>query len=185
MHPSPSPVLEFSSARLTSLYCGSASDVQAAVTVEGREKPFNIFQKVTIRKTRCANILEKSVLEKLGCSCLDSGASSLGIIKIWNISKSMATKQSAWYSRMATWGRNECVSNEPQRTSAGRLTSNRHENVYFPDSIERATSTREMLNELPKPARETHAPMERLGSKRNQYGDGLLTRQSTCIVNWI
>ena len=32
--------------------------------VERKEKPFNIFQKV--RKTKCANILEKSVLEKLG-----------------------------------------------------------------------------------------------------------------------
>ena len=31
--------------------------------VERLEKPFNIFQKV--RKTRFANILEKSVLEKL------------------------------------------------------------------------------------------------------------------------
>ena len=38
---------------------------------------------------------------------------------------------------------------------------------------------------LRKPARETHAPIERLGSKRNQYGDGLLTTQSTCVVNWI
>ena len=34
--------------------------------VERREKPFNIFQKVTIRNTRYANIVEKSVLEKLG-----------------------------------------------------------------------------------------------------------------------
>ena len=34
--------------------------------VERRERPFNIFQQVTIRKTRCKNILEKSVLEKLG-----------------------------------------------------------------------------------------------------------------------
>ena len=33
--------------------------------VERREKPLNIFQKVTIRKTRLANILEKSLLEKL------------------------------------------------------------------------------------------------------------------------
>ena len=36
-----------------------------------------------------------------------------------------------------------------------------------------------------KPARETHAPIERLGSKLNQYGDGLLTRQNTRVVNWI
>ena len=43
---------------------GSASRCQATIMVERREKPFNIFQKV--RKTRCANILEKSVLEKLG-----------------------------------------------------------------------------------------------------------------------
>ena len=42
---------------------GSASRCQAAVMVERREKPFNIFQKV--RKMRFANILEKSVLEKL------------------------------------------------------------------------------------------------------------------------
>ena len=34
--------------------------------VERKEKPFNIFQKVTIRKTRYKNILEKSVLGKLG-----------------------------------------------------------------------------------------------------------------------
>ena len=27
---------------------------------------------------------------------------------------------------------------------------------------------------LQKPVREMHAPFERLGSKRNQYGDGLL-----------
>ena len=32
----------------------------------GTRLPINIFQKVTIRKTRFANILEKSVLEKLG-----------------------------------------------------------------------------------------------------------------------
>ena len=43
---------------------GSASRCQAAVMVERREKPFNIFRKV--RKMRCTNILEKSVLEKLG-----------------------------------------------------------------------------------------------------------------------
>ena len=30
------------------------------------KEPFTIFQKVTIRKTWCANILEKSLLEKLG-----------------------------------------------------------------------------------------------------------------------
>ena len=36
-----------------------------------------------------------------------------------------------------------------------------------------------------KPARETHAPIERLGSKRIQHGDGLLTRQNTRTVNWI
>ena len=33
--------------------------------VERKEKPFNIFQKVTIRKTRYKNILEKSVLGNL------------------------------------------------------------------------------------------------------------------------
>ena len=38
---------------------------------------------------------------------------------------------------------------------------------------------------LRKPARETHAPIKRLGSRLNQYGDGLLTRQNTCVVNWI
>ena len=39
---------------------------------------------------------------------------------------------------------------------------------------------------LRKFARETHAPMERLGSKSNQYhGDVLLTTQSTFVVNWI
>ena len=43
---------------------GSASLCQAAEMVERREKPFNILKKV--RKMRCANILEKSVLEKLG-----------------------------------------------------------------------------------------------------------------------
>ena len=36
-----------------------------------------------------------------------------------------------------------------------------------------------------KPARETHAPIERLGSKRIQYGDRLLIRQNTRAVNWI
>ena len=41
-----------------------------------------------------------------GCECgrhlsLDPGASLLGIIKIWNISQSTATNQSAWYSRLA------------------------------------------------------------------------------------
>ena len=35
-----------------------------------------------------------------------------------------------------------------------------------------------------KLARETHALIERLGSKRNQYGDGLTT-QKTCVVNCI
>ena len=49
---------------------GSASRCQAAVMVERREKPFNIFQKV--RKTRCANIVEESVLEKLGFYILSS-----------------------------------------------------------------------------------------------------------------
>ena len=44
---------------------GSASRCQAVVMVEKKEKPFNIFQKVAIRKTRYKNILEKSVLGKL------------------------------------------------------------------------------------------------------------------------
>ena len=37
-----------------------------ALTEEGREKTFNIFQKVAIRKTIFAYILEKSALGKLG-----------------------------------------------------------------------------------------------------------------------
>ena len=37
-----------------------------AITVEGREKTFNIFQKVAVRNARCAYILEKSALGKLG-----------------------------------------------------------------------------------------------------------------------
>ena len=45
---------------------GSASRCQAAVMVVRKEKPFNIFQKVTIRKTGYKNILEKSVLGKVG-----------------------------------------------------------------------------------------------------------------------
>ena len=48
------------------MYCGVSLRCQAAVMVERKEKPFNIFQKVTIRKTRYKNILEKSVLGKLG-----------------------------------------------------------------------------------------------------------------------
>ena len=38
---------------------------------------------------------------------------------------------------------------------------------------------------LRKFARDSHAPIERLGSKSNQYGDGLLTTQTTFVVNWI
>ena len=33
-------------------------------------------------------------------TCHDPGASLLGIIKIWNISRSTATNQSAWYNRL-------------------------------------------------------------------------------------
>ena len=52
----------------------------------------------------------------------------------------------------------------------------KHENVYFPDSIERVLRVlekRETSTTKRKPARERHAPIERLGPKRNQYGDGL------------
>ena len=55
-------------------------------------------------------------------------------------------------------------------------------NVYFPDSIERVLRVlerRELV--LRKLAREPHALIERLGSKRNQYVDGLTT-QKTCVV---
>ena len=38
---------------------------------------------------------------------------------------------------------------------------------------------------LGKLARATHAPIERLGSKTNQNGDGLLTTHNTCVVKWI
>ena len=38
---------------------------------------------------------------------------------------------------------------------------------------------------LREPALETHAQIERLGSKRNQYGDEVLTRQNACVVNEI
>ena len=53
------------SSTLTSLYCGLSLRCQAAVMVECIEKPFNIFQIVAIRKTRCAYTLEKSGLGKL------------------------------------------------------------------------------------------------------------------------
>ena len=41
--------------------------------------------------------------------------------------------------------------------------------------------SRDAKRVLRKLARETHALIERLGSKRNQYGDGLTT-QDTCVV---
>ena len=56
-------------------------------------------------------------------------------------------------------------------------------NVYFPDSIERVLRVLERREELVlrKLAREPHALIERLGSKRNQCVDGLTT-QKTCVV---
>ena len=53
-------------------------------------------------------------------------------------------------------------------------------NTYFSDPTERVLlvlEKRETSTTLRKLARETHAPIERLGSKRNQYGDGLLITQ--------
>ena len=41
--------------------------------------------------------------------------------------------------------------------------------------------SRDAKRVLRKLARETQAQIERLGSKRNQYGDGLTT-QNTCVV---
>ena len=62
-------------------------------------------------------------------------------------------------------------------------TSNRHENVYFPASNERVSlrvlDKRETSTAKAR-ARETPSPIERLGSKRNQYGDALLTIQN-CV----
>ena len=61
-------------------------------------------------------------------------------------------------------------------------------NTYFSDPIERVLlvlEKRETSTTLRKLARETHAPIERLGSKRNQYGDGLLITHNTCKGNWI
>ena len=63
-------------------------------------------------------------------------------------------------------------------------TRNKHEHVIFLTPLsafyEYSRNARRVVR---KPARETHAPIERLGSKRNQYGDGLLTY--TWVVNWI
>ena len=53
-------------------------------------------------------------------------------------------------------------------TRESSWTDNKHENVYFPDR------QRQKARFMQKPAREMHTPIERLGSKRNQYGDGLL-----------
>ena len=56
-------------------------------------------------------------------------------------------------------------------------------NVYFPDPIESAfyEYSRDAKRVPRKLARETHALSEKLGSKRNKYGDGLTT-QKTCVV---
>ena len=53
------------------------------------------------------------------------------------------------------------------------------------DSNERVLQATHAKRVARKPVRETHAPIERLGSSRNQYGDELLTRHNTCVVNWI
>ena len=42
---------------------------------------------------------------------------------------------------------------------------------------EKSRNAKRVLRKL---AREPHAPIERLGSTRNQYGDGLLTAQNVC-----
>ena len=55
-------------------------------------------------------------------------------------------------------------------------------NVYFPDSIERVLR---VLEKRERSAGKARAPIERLGSNRNQNGDGLLTTHNTCVVNWI
>ena len=41
-------------------------------------------------------------------------------------------------------------------------------------------SSRNVKRALPKPARERHAPIERLGPNRNQYGGGLLRTEHVC-----
>ena len=49
------------SSTLTSLYCRHSLRCQAANNGGEDRKPFNIFQKVAIRKTRCAYILGKAL----------------------------------------------------------------------------------------------------------------------------
>ena len=39
-----------------------------------------------------------------------------------------------WGSWVRPWGRNECVTNEPQRTSAGRLGDAWSIHVFFPNT---------------------------------------------------
>ena len=65
----------------------------------------------------CAKLYHPEVsLRELAVSCHDPGASLLGIIKIWNISKSTATNQSAWYSRLT---------NEPRTLAPGIVSMSR------------------------------------------------------------
>ena len=48
-------------------------------------------------------------------------------------------------------------------------------NVYF-----QTVCSRNAKRVLRKLTRDLHAPIERLGSTRHQYGDGLLTAQNVC-----
>ena len=46
--------------------------------------------------------VQSQITRELTDSCHHPGASLLGIIKIWNISKSTTTNQSAWYNRLTS-----------------------------------------------------------------------------------
>ena len=54
-------------------------------------------------------------------------------------------------------------------------------NVYFLTTLSAFQEYSRNAKRVPrKLAREPHAPIERLGSTRNQYGDGLFTAQNVC-----
>ena len=117
--------------------------------------------------------------------CFDSWAGANHIVRshklIW---VSALTLQHVPVS-LLSWSTRYCYLFISLITRESLWTSNKHENVYLPDFIERVYEhSRNAKRALRKLARETHAPMERLGSKRNQYGGRLLTRKNTCVVNW-
>ena len=71
------------------------------------------------------NFLSASYLDQ---QCMDSGKMSQFETRL--SSQKLASPQTSFGVRLSrihfspTWGRNECVTNEPQRTSAGRLHKN-------------------------------------------------------------